>query len=121
MRFGRRVSVENRPEGAIMSSATTNPTPIPAAPLPDGPAVAIPTLDEIWRFDGERAQVIIERLGNDGSYHPVEASGFLPVRTDDVRRWVVDEDADNESAWARRLRAWVHDELFSRRTGTIPS
>jgi hypothetical protein len=54
-----------------MSSATTNLTPIRAAPLPDGPAFAIPSIEGIWHFDGERAQVIIERLGNDESYHPV--------------------------------------------------
>jgi hypothetical protein len=69
---------------------------------------------EVWRFDGEAAQVIIEPLGNDGSYHPAEASGFLPIRAQVLQRWVVDEDARNESAWARRVRAWIRDELIAR-------
>ena len=35
----------------------------------------------------------------------VETSGFLPVQAEDVRRWVMDEDSSDETAWARRLRA----------------
>jgi Uma2 family endonuclease len=67
---------------------------------------------EVWRFDGE--QVIIERLGEGGAYHRVEVSGFLPVRADEVRRWVVEEDALDGSRWARRLRAWARAELAPR-------
>jgi Putative restriction endonuclease len=70
---------------------------------------------EVWRFDGERAQVIIERLGEDGAYHPAEASAFLLIRADEIRRWVVVEDSRDESAWARRLRAWVRAELAPRK------
>ena len=66
---------------------------------------------EIWRFDGENEQVIIERLSDDGSYHAVDESGFLPIRAEEVRRWVVEEDSDDEAAWAERLRAWVAAEL----------
>jgi Uma2 family endonuclease len=58
---------------------------------------------EIWRFDGK--QVVIERLTAEGKYVTVEASGFLPIRAEDVRRWVVDEVRGDESAWAMRLRA----------------
>jgi Uma2 family endonuclease len=58
---------------------------------------------EVWRFDGR--DVVIERLGPDGTYSPVETSGFLPVRAEDVRRWIVEEDCSDQSAWARRLRA----------------
>ena len=57
---------------------------------------------EVWRFDG--VQVIIERLTPGGTYVAVEASGFLPGRAEEVRHWVVEEDAADESAWARRLR-----------------
>jgi Uma2 family endonuclease len=71
---------------------------------------------EIWRFDGESAQVIIERLGEDGSYESVEGSAFLPIRAREVRRWVVEEDSSDESVWARRLRAWARAELVARRT-----
>jgi Uma2 family endonuclease len=62
---------------------------------------------EVWRFDGERDEVIIERLGEDGSFHPVERSMFLPILATEIRRWVVEEDSSDESAWARRLRAWI--------------
>jgi Uma2 family endonuclease len=70
---------------------------------------------EVWRFDGERRQVIIERLGEDGAYHAVEGSAFLPVRAEEVGRWVLTEDYRDGSAWARRLRAWARAELVPRR------
>jgi hypothetical protein len=70
---------------------------------------------ELWRFDGENEQVTIERLGDDGSYHSVDESRFVPIRAEEVRRWVVDENSDDESAWAERLRAWVAAELVPRR------
>jgi len=70
---------------------------------------------EVWRFDG--VQVVMERLGDDGAYHRVEFSGFLPVKADEVLRWVVEEDAADGSRWARRVRAWVRAELPARRTG----
>jgi Uma2 family endonuclease len=69
---------------------------------------------EVWRFDGERRQIIIERLAEDGTYHPVEGSALLPVRAEEVRRWVLAEDASDGSAWARRFRAWVRAELVAR-------
>ena len=34
-------------------------------------------VSEVWRFDGERKEVIIERLGEDGTHHPVEGSRVL--------------------------------------------
>ena len=71
-------------------------------------------VSEVWRFDGEREEVIIERLGEDGSFHAVEESSFLPIRASEVRRWVVEEDSSDESAWARRLRAWARAELAPR-------
>jgi Uma2 family endonuclease len=72
-------------------------------------------VEELWRFDGDSEQVIIERLGDDGFYHAVDESGFLPIRAEEARRWVVDENSDNQSAWAERLRAWVQTELAPRR------
>ena len=53
-------------------------------------------------------------LRDDSTYHAVEASGFLPVRAEEIRRWVVDEDSGDHSDWARRLRAWVRAELAPR-------
>jgi Uma2 family endonuclease len=67
---------------------------------------------EVWRFDGE--QVFIDRSGEDEQYHPAPDSQFLPVKAEDVTRWVVEEDTSDESAWARRLRAWVRAEVAPR-------
>ncbi len=36
---------------------------------------------------------------------------FLPIRAEEIRRWVVEEDSRDESVWARRMRAWVRQEL----------
>jgi Uma2 family endonuclease len=87
-----------------------------SSPEIDRPGIyAALRVPELWRFEGESEQVIIERLGDDGSYHPVDESRFLPIRAEEVRRWVVDENSDDESAWAERLRAWVAAELAPRR------
>ena len=64
---------------------------------------------EVWRFDGE--ELVIERLTPEGTYTAVDASGFLPVRAEDVRRWLVNEDSHDESAWARRLRAEIRSRM----------
>jgi Uma2 family endonuclease len=58
---------------------------------------------EVWRLHGET--LTIERLTPEGTYATVTSSGFLPVRAEEVRRWVIEEDATDESAWAQRLRA----------------
>ncbi len=57
---------------------------------------------EIWRSDGEN--IIIERLTSNGTYEPVETSGFLPVRAEEIRRWVLEEDTSDDTAWIGRLR-----------------
>jgi Uma2 family endonuclease len=67
---------------------------------------------EVWRFDGRT--VTIERLGEHGRYVPLESSGFLKIRADEVARWLTEEDSSDETAWAKRLRAWVRAELISR-------
>jgi Uma2 family endonuclease len=69
---------------------------------------------EVWRLDGELNEIIIESLEQDGTYRSVERSTFLPVSADEVRRWIIDEDSSNQSAWARRLRGWVRAELAPR-------
>jgi Uma2 family endonuclease len=60
---------------------------------------------EVWRLEEDR--VVIERLTPRGTYQPVEASGFLPVRAEDVARWILKEDLRDRSAWLRRLQAWI--------------
>jgi Uma2 family endonuclease len=72
---------------------------------------------EVWRFDGERQELVIERLADDGTYRPVDRSSFLPVYAAEIRRWVVEEDSYDQSAWARRLRAWVRAEVAPRLPG----
>jgi hypothetical protein len=46
-----------------------------------------------------------------GTYEPVDTSEFLPVRSDEVGRCVLEEDRRAGSRWARRLRSWVRAEL----------
>ncbi len=58
---------------------------------------------EICALDGDR--VVIERLTPGGTYVAVESSGFLPVRAEEVRRWILEEDTSDQTAWAERLRA----------------
>jgi Uma2 family endonuclease len=70
---------------------------------------------EVWRFD--RASLVIERLGPDGVYVPVDSSMFLPIRADEVVRWIVEEDTDDLPAWRERLGAWILAELLPRRKG----
>lgn len=67
---------------------------------------------EVWRFDGE--QIVIDRLQTERVYQPVEASGFLPVNSQEIARWVLNEAFHDGSLWARRLRAWARAELAPR-------
>ena len=60
---------------------------------------------EVWRFDGRI--VIIDRLTADGTYTAADASLFLPVRTEEIQRWVVDKAQGSESDWVMRLRAEI--------------
>jgi len=60
---------------------------------------------EVWRFDGKA--LVIEQLGPDGKYLPVHSSRFLPLRADDVLRWLVAEDSGDEVAWEQRLEEWA--------------
>ncbi len=75
-------------------------------PKVDRPAVyAALRAAEVWRFDG--AEVTIEQLQPDGSYAPAQTSRFLPVRAEEILRWLFDEDASLELPWERRLRQWA--------------
>ena len=70
---------------------------------------------EFWR--ARKRSVSIEQLGPDGKYVPVPRSRFLPVRPEDVTRWVFSEDASDLVRWEERLREWVRNELISRIDG----
>ena len=81
----------------------------------DRPAIyAALRVAEVWRFDGERKWIVIERLSEDGIYQTVDMSEFMPVRSEEVVRWVLEEDRRAGSAWGRRLRAWARAELALR-------
>jgi Uma2 family endonuclease len=67
---------------------------------------------EVWRFNGE--SLVIEQLGQDGAYIPTDSSRFLPVRADEVLRWIRDEDLSDEIDWELRLREWARTELAAR-------
>ena len=60
---------------------------------------------EVWRFDGET--LVIGHLREDGSYASAESSQFIPVRAEEIRRWLVDEDSGDELTWERRLAEWA--------------
>ena len=80
----------------------------------DRPAIyAALKVPEVWRFDG--ASCVIEHLQKDGTYAPVESSRFLPIRAEEVYRWVAAEDTSDELAWEQRLREWIRAELAPRR------
>jgi Uma2 family endonuclease len=68
---------------------------------------------ELWRFEEE--SLVIEHLQPDGNYIPSESSRFLPVRAEEVYRWVAVEDSSDELAWEQRLREWIRAELAPRR------
>jgi Uma2 family endonuclease len=60
---------------------------------------------EIWRFNGD--EVTIEQLGEDGTYHVADMSRFLPVKAVEIRRWILEEDSNDQTAWYGRLRTWL--------------
>jgi Uma2 family endonuclease len=70
---------------------------------------------EVWRFDGEL--LTIERLNSHGSYSSIESSAWLPIRPDEVVRWLTQEDSTDETAWTRSLRKWIRAELTKRPLG----
>jgi Uma2 family endonuclease len=70
---------------------------------------------EIWRFEGGSAT--IEQLGPDGNYVAVKASRFLPIRTEDLERWLNDESRGRVT-WKRQLQEWAETELRSRLSGS---
>lgn len=60
---------------------------------------------EIWRFGGKT--IVIERLREDASYAEVKASWFLPMKSEEILRWLIEEDYADELAWERRLEQWA--------------
>ena len=71
------------------------------------------TLHFKYRKSGVRVtgRVSIDQLDPDGRYVRANRSRFLPVRPEDVTRWVFNEDANDLVIWEERLREWVRSEL----------
>jgi Uma2 family endonuclease len=67
---------------------------------------------EFWR--ARKRSVSIEQLGPDGRYVPVPRSRFLPVRPEEVTRWVFNEDTTSLVTWEGLLRGWIRAELQPR-------
>ncbi len=68
-------------------------------------------VQEVWRVC--KKSVSIEQLGPDGKYVPATRSLFIPVRPEDVIRWVFEEDPNDLVTWEERLREWVRNELVA--------
>jgi Uma2 family endonuclease len=62
-------------------------------------------IPEVWRCNGE--QVVFGQLRANGKYSTVKRSRWLPVRPEDVRRWLVDEDHSDDVEWKRKLSDWA--------------
>lgn len=68
---------------------------------------------EVWSFDDEKLR--IDHLGDDGTYHEVAQSRFIPLRSEDIVQWVLRyEQTEDMTAWTIELRAWVRAELAKR-------
>ena len=64
---------------------------------------------EVWRFNGQNLR--IDRLSSRGRYAAVAASKLLPVRADQVCRWILEEDTSDLTSWSRSVRRWVRADL----------
>jgi hypothetical protein len=100
--------------------------------------VTIPSLEELYRITAEADRRVLikdvewafyERLVDsipEGANLQVDYDGKdVEIRSpswthddvsglDEIRRWVVEEDSRDESAWARGLRAWLRAEVVPR-------
>jgi Uma2 family endonuclease len=107
IRMSRRALKRKSMDPADYPSAPDLAIEIDASrPKVDRPAVyAALRAAEVWRFDG--AEVTIEQLQLDGSYARAQTSRFLPVRAEEILRWILDDDATLTLVWERRLRQWA--------------
>ncbi len=64
---------------------------------------------ELWIFNGQSLTIYL--LNEQGHYERSEASRYLPVRSDQVQRWLTEEDLTDYNAWIQRIRAWAAREL----------
>jgi Uma2 family endonuclease len=106
--LGRRINdVADYPNPDLAIQVDISPSQV------DRPGIyAALTVPEVWRFDGETLS--IEQLDPAAGYFDSGASRWLPVRAEEVARWLLREDTRDERAWAERLRAWSREELAGR-------
>ena len=69
--------------------------------------IAFDQAPEFWR--ARKKSVSIEHLGPHGKYVPADRSRFLPVRSEDVTRWVYREDSTSRVNWEYLVREWARD------------
>lgn len=85
-----------------------------SSPVVDRESVyAALSVPEIWVFDGE--VLTIKQLDETGEKYADAPLGlWLPVRPDEVVRWVVEEDTWDSDRWEHRVRDWAIAELATR-------
>jgi hypothetical protein len=67
-------------------------------------------LPEVWR--AYKGSVSIEQLGTSGTYVKAPRSRFLPVRPEDVMRFIFGEESGNKKLlWEQLLREWVRTSV----------
>jgi Uma2 family endonuclease len=64
---------------------------------------------ELWRLRNGAAS--IEQFIAPGAYVAAKRSRFLPIRPEDLARWIFGEDSREQETWEQRLREWVRTEL----------
>ncbi|MFI5458972.1 MAG: Uma2 family endonuclease [Isosphaerales bacterium] len=67
---------------------------------------------EIWRLESDA--IVIEQLQPNGAYLTATSSRFLPVRADEVTRWLADRKSSSLGDWRKRLQKWIQTELKAR-------
>jgi Uma2 family endonuclease len=85
-----------------------------SSPVVDRESVyAALSVPEIWIFDGD--VLTIKQLDDSREKYADAPLGlWLPVRPDEVVRWVVEEDTWDSNRWEQRLREWAIAELAAR-------
>jgi Uma2 family endonuclease len=65
---------------------------------------------EVWRFDGD--ELHIHGLQSDGSYSEQDSSRYFPkTATEKMVEALIEYDDDDDTAWIKRFRQWVRDNL----------
>ncbi len=71
---------------------------------------------EVWRFDGER--LLVEKLVGESYVKADHSDAFPFLQLEEVVHWMgAGGSAKNHSAWNKRLRRWVRNELVPRVPG----